>query len=267
MTRETAMAPRLWRADVLEGFTLGAADGDIGRIEDLYFDDQTWTVRYLVLDTSKWLPGRRVLISPASIGDVDPVGMRLVTGLTKDQVEHSPGVDTAMPVSRRHEARLLTYYGLPFYWRGPYRWGPTRVPRATDQRGAGQDAPGADSHERPDLHLRSARTVRSFGIRATDGDLGRVEDFLVDDDAWAIRYLVADTRAWWPGVAVLVATEWITDVGWEDSRVHVGVTREAVRGAPRYEAGPIDREFEARLHAHYRRRGYWERPPQTWTLL
>lgn len=259
------MASRLWRADYLESFALGASDGDMGRVDDLYFDDQSWTVRYLVVDTAGWLPGRRVLISPASIREVDSSGLRLVTGLKREQVEHSPGVDTARPVSRQHEASLLTYYGLPFYWQGPYRWGPAGSPGTIAPDARGREGTGAT--EGADIHLRSVNTVRRFGIRATDGEIGHVEDFLVDEHAWAIRYLVADTRNWWPGPKVLLAVDWITDVGWEDVLVHVGVTREAVRHAPRHEPGTVDREFEARLHAHYRRRGYWERSPETWTLF
>jgi hypothetical protein len=252
MQRETAMAPRLWRADFLEGATIGARDGDIGRVVESYFDDQSWTVRYLVVDIGTWLPGRQVLISPCSITDVEVTNQRLVADLSREQVKHSPGIDTARPVSRQHEAVLLQYYGLPFYWMGPYRWGPSTVPAAPAGSAAVREASNAE------MHLRSTPAVRGFGIHATDGDLGHVVDFLIDEDAWAIRYLIVDPRSWWPGPHVLLATDWVTEVGWRDGRVHVSVSREAVRNAPTYDTrSAIERDYETRLHEHYGRRGYW----------
>lgn len=273
-------APMLRPFDELRRYTIGAVDGDIGSVQDAYFDDASWTIRYLVVDTGSWLPGRQVLLSPRALTAIDPTGERIATNLTTQQVRDAPAVDTARPVSRQHEAELGSYYGHPAYWAGPYRWGLTPYPFATASpppRPSEMAARGAEER-RPDPHLRSVREVHGYGLAATDGSLGHVEDVLVDEASWAIRYFVVDPRSWWPGPHVVLPTEWITAVSWPERAVHVDVTREAVRSAPQYvppdEAppadvprGPLSRDDERRLYGHYGREGYWERDPRVWTML
>jgi hypothetical protein len=120
----------MWRVSLLEGLAIGATDGDIGQVDDLYFDDESWTVRFLAVDTSRWLPGRKVLVSPIAVRGVDLSGRRLVTDLTRAKLEGSPDIDTAKPVSRQREAEWYQYFGYPYYWAGPYRWGPAPLPSA-----------------------------------------------------------------------------------------------------------------------------------------
>ena len=114
-------------AGELKGVTIEAMDGDIGSVQDLYFDDQTWTIRYFVVDTGTWLPGRQVLVSPFAF-QVVPGASRLRTSLTKDQIKNSPSVDTDRPVDRQREIAFSQYYGYPYYWVGPYRWGDLAYP-------------------------------------------------------------------------------------------------------------------------------------------
>src|SRR5262249_56338846 len=83
-----------------------------------------------------------------------------------------------------------------------------------------------------DPNLRSARDVTGYYIQATDGDLGHVEDFLVDDETWAIRYCIVDTRNWLPGRKVLVSPEWIQRVSWEDSKVYVDLSKRHIKSPP-----------------------------------
>lgn len=267
---EIAAGPMLRRLVDLRLYTIGATDGDIGSVEDAYFDDRSWTVRYLVVDAGSWLSGRKVLISPAAISGVDPAGKRLETALTKQQVAESPSIDTAKPVSRQHETALAAHYGHQPYWAGPNRWGAYSYPYPLLQAGVlppMSEPPyqnkvaeelSAREQESRDPNLRSVRAVTGYGLRATDGDLGHVEDVLVDEQDWAIRYLVVDPRNWWPGPHVLVGVDWIRSVSWSDSVVEVDVSREVVRNAPRYEPERnLDRPAEARLYSHYGRQGYW----------
>ncbi|HVQ76115.1 MAG TPA: PRC-barrel domain-containing protein, partial [Candidatus Binatia bacterium] len=252
----------------VRGFTIGATDGDIGRVDAFYFDDTSFTVRHLVVDTGGWLTGRKVLISPRALRAIDWDGQRITAELTKSQVEQSPDVDTDQPVSRQQDVNYHRYYGYPYYWEGPYLWGlgpyPVTIPggEATDDERRWEW--GAE--ERGDPHLRSSGAVIGYHIEATDGDIGHVEDFLVEDSSWAIRYMVVDTRNWWPGKKVLVSPEWIQRVDWSDSKVHVGMTREQVSTSPEYDPlGPIARDYEALLHGHYGRPSYWERPAKATT--
>ena len=109
-----------------------------------------------------------------------------------------------------------------------------------------------------DCHLRSCKAVIGHHIEASDGEIGHVQDLLVDDRTWAIRYLIVDTSNWWGGQHVLVAPQWIEDVGWSEAKVTVDLTRQAVRDAPPYDsAAQLDRQQEQGLYEHYGRPGYW----------
>ena len=114
----------LRNANDLKGFTIRATDGELGNVDQLYFDDKTWAIRYFVVETGGWLGGRRVLISPIAVVQADWQAKRVDVALTKKQVEHSPNVDTHQPVSRQNEAEYYGYYGYPCYWDGPFLWGP-----------------------------------------------------------------------------------------------------------------------------------------------
>jgi sporulation protein YlmC with PRC-barrel domain len=265
----------LWRAHELEGYSISARDGDVGHVYDFFFDGQSWTVRHIVVDTGTWLSGRRVLISPRAIVRVDPSRTTFECALTRAQVEGSPDVDTDLPVSRQREIELATYYNYPDYWGGPLRWGTTEMPAVPYPAaplplhppvGSASVAEEvrARARESGDPHLHSARKVRGYSIRATDGDLGHVEDFLIDDVAWAIRYLVVDPRNWWPGNHVVISPEWITDVNWDDSVVGVNVDRASIRNAPVYDPEVVNREWETQYHRSLGRPGYWDRNPETW---
>ncbi len=246
----------------LRGYAIRATDGVIGEVDDFYFDDKDWAVRYLIVDTGGWLSGRKVLISPLAIGDPDWLGQLLPVSLTKAQVEKSPDIDTRKPVSRQQEAMYFGYYDYPYYWGGAGMWGmggypgsPTTEDRIEDALRAGRTAAAPTSD---DCHLRSCRSVIGHHVHATDGDVGHVEDFLVDEHTWAIRYLIVDTSNWWGGHQVLIAPPWITAVNWSDASVSVDLTRRAIKEAPAYDAAAqLDRQQEQGIYEHHGRPDYW----------
>jgi hypothetical protein len=239
----------------LVGFTISASDGDVGRVDALYFDDQHWIVRYFVVDTGSWLAGRRVLVSPVCVRRPDWERRRLPVGLTQAQVQASPDVDTGQPISRQFEIAFAQYYGVPYYWPSPSMSATAHAPdRIAQEVGA-----HLEQREEEDQHLRSTEEVRGYYLRATDGGLGHVEDFLVEDLTWRIRYLDVDTRNWWPSKRVLVSPEWIDEVSWRHSAVFVALPSEIIRNAPPYDSSrPVGRAYEQALYAHYGRPGYWE---------
>ena len=244
----------------LKSFAIRAEDGELGTVEDFYFDDETWAIRYLTVATGGWLSGRGVLISPISVVGADWQARRLDVALTKKQVENSPDIDTHRPVSRHQEAEFFGYYGYPSYWGGPYMWGPNFYPAGAAYAPIGATEPIADKtwKESADSHLRSTAAVMGYHIAAIDGDIGHVAGFLVDDETWAIRYLEVGTQNWWPGKKVLVSPAWIERVSWEDSNVYAALSRDAIKSAPEYfEPVRITREYEDRLHLHYGRPPYW----------
>jgi len=252
-------------ADKLTGYKLGALDGEFGKVKDFYFDDQTWTIRYLVDDTGGWLTGLQVLISPFAVKSIEDSAKHINVGLTKQQIEKSPPIDADKPVSRQFEEKYHRYFGWPMYWYGPALWGPAPFPFYE-----GYVPPLANSQasqERSgDPHLRSIGEAIKYHIRAKDREIGHVEDFLIDDHTWAIRYLVVDTRNWWPGKKVLLSPQWIERVSWRQASVHVDVVSETIAAAPDYTGlESITRQYEALLYKHYVKDPYWSEAPLTRT--
>ncbi len=252
----------------MEGHTIAATDGEIGKVHDILFDDRHWTVRFLVVDTGTWLTGRRVLISPVAFSGVDWQTGNIELRLTRDQIETSPDVDTEKPVSRQHEREHFRHFGWPFYWGGTNIWGvgvtpselaiaaeyPGVMPAAAEEREGGLGIGGGDA----DRHLRSAREMMKYRLEAMDGTLGNVNDLLIDDEGWNICYLAVGTGEWFVGEHVLLSPKWIERVNLEQQKVYTDLTREEVRRGPVWDSRkPMDRDFERHLHRHLQRPGYW----------
>jgi sporulation protein YlmC with PRC-barrel domain len=170
----------------LRRFTIAATDGNLGSVGDVYFDDRNWSVRYLAVDVGNRLPGRRVLVPPIAVQSSDPTTLHVA--LSKEQAATSPDVDTR---------------GLPG--------------SSTQQRGV-EPENLARAGESGDVHLQTATAVMGYAVQTEDGQIGHVKDVLVDDQAWAIRYLVVDTENRWAGKKVLVSPAWLTHVTWDASK-------------------------------------------------
>jgi uncharacterized protein YrrD len=230
------MTEVLRKAKDLVGYAIHATDGNIGAVTDLYFDDERWAVRYLVVDTGGWLTGRKVLISPRAFGELEWSAKVLPVSLTKSQVENSPDIDTNKPVSRQHEAAHLGYYEYPFYWGGSGLWGMGEYPGDLSSQTAIEAELRANEPASPvtasdDSHLQSFNAVMGYHIHATDGEIGHVDDMLIDDRSWAIRDLVVDTSNWWGGHKVLIEPGSITSVTWSSAEVKVSLSRADVQKA------------------------------------
>lgn len=239
----------------IKGFSIGARDGDIGEASDFIFDDKNWTVRYLVADTQRWLPGRRVLISPILVDRVDWENKRVPVLLTQEQVKNSPDISMNEELSAQDEVKYYNYYGLPYYWAGDEIWGPVTLPQELVAESF--DRKLALTEEANQSHLRSMKDVAGYSIQATDGEIGHVEDFIIDDEAWTIRYALIDTRNWLPGKQILVAPQWIAHVDWKNSKVYFNLSREAIKTGPEFDPNKIDRDYEKELYKHYGRENYW----------
>jgi uncharacterized protein YrrD len=262
----------------LEKYSIRATDDDIGSVKDFYFDDSTWVIRYLIVDTSAWLPNRKVLISPISMGRPDWGEKILPVKITKQQVKDSPDIDTDKPVSRQHEMNYLGYYGYPYYWGGGSLWGDGTYPysmlEGTAEVAKG-DSPHAlsekseqelltsDKNQHEDPHLRSCKEVMGYRIEAKDGDIGHIHDMLVDERTWAIRYIVVNTSNWFGGHQVLIVPEWIRNISWSKHMVDVDLTRKQVKDAPIYDPeAAFSRQEEESVYRHYGRNGYWNNTPK-----
>jgi sporulation protein YlmC with PRC-barrel domain len=241
------------------GYTIGASDGRLGKVTDFLFEDDTSLVRWLVIDTGPWLSGRKVLLPPSVLGQFSGIGDQFSVRLTMQQVKDSPGVDTDLPVSRQSETDTYDYYGWNPYWsRGPYlggfTWGTggmSPVPYGEPLGRAAEEA--AEDEADNDPHLRSIKAVTGYHIHASDGEVGHVADFLVKDADWSIRYLVVDTRNWWPGKKILISPRSIKAIDRTKRLIDLNVTRQRVKDSPAYDASiVVDREYENHFNNYYK---------------
>lgn len=201
-------------ASRLIGKTVNALNGEIGSVDDLYFDDQTWSVRYLVVDTGKWLPGRKVLVAPEAIVKPWHNQAAIAVKLTMEQIGSSPDIDTAMPVSRTAEELLHRHYQWTPYWDSIVE--------------------GKTVESFLDVRLRSANELGGYHVTARDGEVGHVEDLLLDDDVNRILFLVVEVKGWLFGKMVLTGPSMISGVDWASSTVHVSANRQALKNAQEY---------------------------------
>ena len=163
-------------------------------------------------------------------------------------------------LSRPWPVQLLAARSIAASPSAAVAWGPALYPAALVNPTIAPAGARADQieTESTDSHLRSTEGVKGYHIEAADGEIGHVDGFVMDDEAWALRYIEVATRNWWPGKKVLVAPAWIERVSWTDSKVYVGLSREAIQNGPEYvESKPITREYENRLYFHYGRPPYW----------
>jgi hypothetical protein len=244
----------------LDGYAVAATDGDIGSVVNFFLDDEHWVVRYLIVETGGFFGGRPVLISPISFREVEWATQHLHLALTREKVKNSPNVDVHQPVSRQHELDYFHYFGYPPYWGYSGLWAMGGAPgllgtnawteMAAEHSGAFK-ASG-------DVHLRSAKEIRGYHVQGSDDAIGHIEDFIVDDETWEVRYLVIDTSNWWLGKKVLIAPQWATGVSWEEGKVFIDLPRQAIKGSPEWDANAaVNREYETHLYDYYGRPAYW----------
>jgi hypothetical protein len=226
----------------LRNFRIHAFDGEIGVVQDVLFDDSGWVVRYLVIDTSLWLPDRKVLISPRSVGRAAWAARQLRVLLTRDQIRDAPSANGDSSVARWEEERLAEYYAWPKYWSMP------------DSGQGLRESPSELQSRNSNLH--SVRETTGYGIEAHNGSIGHVEDFVGDDSDWVIRYMVLDARNARPAKRALVPAACIDDLDSNAAHVRVGLDNDTIAEAPAFDPDePIDREYVTRLRHYYDRRG------------
>lgn len=245
----------LIKVKTLKGFKLDSLDGEIGKVKEFYFDDSHWTIRYLVADTGNWLTDRQVLISPYALVAINKEKNNISINLDKKQIENSPSLDSDKPVSRQFELSYYDYYGWGMYWGGPNMWGRySYIERDRELWNV-----NSQIEKTWDPHLHSTKEVSTYHIHASDGDIGHVADFIIDDETWAIRYIIIDTKNWWPGKKVLISPQWIEKINFDESKVYINLKRETIQQSPEYtDESMINRDYETGLHQHYNRKGYWE---------
>lgn len=249
----------LIEASNLKGFKITATDGSLGTVTDFLFDDESWTLRWIVVDTGNWLSERKVLLPVSVLGHPDISARSFPVRLSLAKVKDSPAIDVHEPVTRQHEERIYGFYNMSPYWGngfymggyGGWCAGMSEAHYADARRR--QDEISAKRHQNNDLHLRSMDAVTGYNLQATDGSIGHIEGFLIDDEDWTIRFLNVDTKNWWPGKHVLISPRSAQQILWSESLIHLNIDRQTVKDSPSYDPAslPIDATIEAQMASHY----------------
>ncbi|MEJ0092652.1 MAG: PRC-barrel domain-containing protein [Methylocella sp.] len=256
----------LFVVSVLKGFAVAAKDGKIGTVKDFLFDDESWKIRWLVVDTGTWLPGRKVLVHASAIGSPDPMRREVPVELTKAQVEGGPDFLEHQPVSRQMESHLYDYYQWDPSWGGSFfgvgaMAAPLSLPPLVGDATSDEVAEAELHPGESDPHLRSIEEVTGYRLTAIDGEIGHIENFVVDHENWDVRYLGVDTKNWLPGQHVLMSPYAVKEIDWADRHALLNITIEQVKASPACDSiDMVDQAYERLLHGHYGWPGYWIYP-------
>lgn len=218
----------------IQGFKLSCINGELGKIKDIYFDDFLWVIRYMVVDTGRWLPRRTVLISPESLGEINEYEKKIEVKLTKEIVEKSPAIFPDQPLLRKEELALSGYYSWSSYWE--------TITLETDDV----------------LRLQSVKEVSGYTIEAIDGEVGSITNFIIDDNDWSVKYMVVDPNKIIPGRKVLLALDWIEQIDEQNKKIIVNVRKDLIESAPEYNPEtPVNRTVETELFDYYKKEHTW----------
>ena len=247
----------LFAANGLIGRPVAASDGRIGAVKDFLLDDRR-KVRWMVVDTGQWLPGRKVLIHPSAIVPIhlpprpaipmlsfgDP--LEVSVNLTVRQVEASPDAGVDQPVTDELERRLFDHYRWDPFWSAAdsEAAAPSSPPTAagTEADREGEDGPG----------LGSAGAMKGFAVHGTDGEIGSIDNVFIDDVRWSVRYLVVATRGWLHAKLVQIPLHVVKDIDWKAQAATLRVTRERISSAPAWDPlVMVDEIAEERLRGHF----------------
>lgn len=245
----------------LTGLKIRALDGDIGAVDQFFFDDRSWAVRYLVVTIGSIINPKKVLLSPASLDTIE--SHELIVKSTVDQIKSSPDIDTEKPISRQKEEELHDYYTWSYYWGYPLYYnsmGTELYPNIQfNESFLNKTSHQETRHVSEDeSHLRSTREIIGYRVSTNNGELGYVDDILLEIDHWGLRYLVINTGEFLPGKKILVGAYWTTNISWEDRTLSLDVNIDILRNGPTYDSSiPLSRDFERRVYEYYERTPYW----------
>lgn len=225
------------------------SDGAIGKLHDALFNGKTWKVRYLIVDTGSWLSETKQLFSPQGLTSTSWPNRSVTVDATRQQFRSSPGVLSDRPISRQMEEELAKHFAWSLYWAAGIGVG------KADHREA-----RAASTNREETLLERAEDLRSFNevtgyhIAAEDGDVGRVDDLLIDDETWNVRFLIVRTGTWFSNKHALISPEWVESIRWSERAVHVDLSRETIKERLEFDPSiPINSEVEEHLYDAYAR--------------
>jgi len=237
---------------------VSCVDGELGKVDDLLFEDHKWGLRYLVVEAGGWFSTKQVLISPGHLArprETAGDGVFPVI-LTKQQLKESPLLESHAPISRQYEEEHARYHNIHGYWMGASLWGASPFPEIHSPGEVYEHETNIDKIEKS--NLRSSSQIMGYTVAATDGEVGEVKDVIIDIDTWKVRYLVLDVGNWLSGRQVIVDTDWVEHFSYDDKTAHVSLAKDQIKEAPAFDPNePINRSYEVTLYDFYGKPHYW----------
>lgn len=214
----------------LIGFKMGASDGEIGEVKEFYFDDVSWAIRYLIVETGNWLYNKKVLIAPQALLAADWANKIFPINLTKEQIKNSPDIDTDKPISYGKEIEMYGHYDWqPYMGAGFFAGGSGALMNMTPIIDEELIKVNDQTDKDYDPNLRSTSRVSGYYIHATDGDIGHLKDFILDTDTWTITDLIVDTHNWFGGHKVQIPVRHVTEIQWENFKIIMDISKEYLK--------------------------------------
>lgn len=233
----------------------GNAD-EIGKLHDIYLDDQSWKIRWFVVETGNWFSSNKILLTPENIVGVTPGTGTLHVALSKQDIENAPHAEEHLPVSDQDQNEVrytaVNRHALMFPGYAGLMMPPTLIeqtqPLSEDEREL-QEA----VREQQDRHLRSAGEIEGYAISATDGNLGALSDLVVNSEEWKVELLAMDTSKWLPGRTVVVSPQGIDHISWRERELAVTMDKETIKESPELQSlKSIERSYVSKLNEYYR---------------
>lgn len=246
------------RLNDLMQYGVRSADGMIGTIHDFYFDDETWSVRYAVINLDPSLGARDILVSTAVFETILPLEGVITTSLTPEKARNSPEIDTEQPITRQQESDLSSYYLVPEYWIPNTGYGLgvgdlSAVPMVDLEADLQEQQERQENDHEPDSHLYSTMSLLGFHIlTGQNEDIGVVEDFLLDEEDWDIDFLVADVGSWLENRKIILSPDWVERFSRVQSLLFVDLDRQSIEASPEF-TGDLDATYIHELYVHYQK--------------
>lgn len=224
----------------LKKYSIYATDGEMGKVHDLYFDDERWGLRYAVVDSRKWLPGRRVLLSPATFDSINDEEGFVKANEDKETIRNSPKVPEGQPITKEVEKSLTGYYGWSRYWTDSLVGGIQPRPYndlRNEALAKDQMQQELNLNNDKDHDLRSAGETMDYKVHADNGKLGHAADLVFDDHYWKMRYLVVQGEGL-PNEDqyYLIDLQDVESVDWFDGDIYVKGSLESIKNKKSYPA-------------------------------
>ncbi|MFT5208080.1 MAG: hypothetical protein ACI9CF_001848 [Candidatus Omnitrophota bacterium] len=233
-------------------YKIQGIDAHIGHIVDLLVDDNSWVLRYLVDDTGHFFPGRKILISPKSIGEIDSATKTTHVKLDKKQVHNSPAAESHKPVSLQKQDEIAQYFGWPLATEWALAGGGVHHPTHAEEIKSWEQIAQKVGEEK-ESHLRSVTEVFGYAVEALDGRAGRLEDLIIDDASWNIQYLVVDIGSTEHHKhLVMISPDWVENVDWNEALIHFHESKLKIDQSPAFDAtAPVNELYEQKLYDYY----------------